>query len=70
MAHESLRMAFGRGLPYYGLGLQWLVDGLTVFASRDKQTAAMLEAVRPVARRCNLQQPFTVLELARGRSEE
>ena len=64
-AHEALQVAFARGLPYYGLGLQWLVDGLTVFASEDHTTAEMLEAVRPVARRCNLQQPFTVLELLR-----
>jgi hypothetical protein len=65
MAHASLKMAFQRGLPFYGLGLQWLVDGLTVFAADDREAAFMLDMVRPVARRCNLQQPFTVLDLVR-----
>lgn len=64
LAHESLREAFGRGLPYFGLGLQWLVDGLAVFAEEDVETAHMHDAVRRVAQRCNLQQPFTVLRLS------
>lgn len=65
LARGSLREAFSRGIPYYSLGLQWLVDGLTVFAEEDGdgEMAAMLAAVRPVARRGNLQQPFTVLDL-------
>ena len=62
-----------RGLPYYSLGMRWLLDGLTVFADdpsyahRHQEIQPQLECVRMVARRTNYQQPFTSIELSRLR---
>lgn len=62
-ARAALFTAYRRGLPFYSVGLQWLVDGLTLFASHDKAAAEMLENVHRVASRTNLQEPFTIVQL-------
>ena len=62
LARQSLRRAFQRGLPYYGLGLQWLVEGLTLF--EDENMAILRTAVSQAAWKVDLQQPFTVLNLS------
>jgi hypothetical protein len=62
-AREALFTAYRRGLPFYSVGLQWLMDGLTLFAPHDPQAAEMLHNVRRVAWRTNLQEPFTIVRL-------
>jgi hypothetical protein len=57
--------AYGRGLPFYSVGLQWLLDGLTRLSEDDARIARMAENVRRVAWRCNMQEPFTALRLRR-----
>jgi hypothetical protein len=62
-AHYALLDAYRRGLPFYSVGLQWLIDGLTLFAARDNDAAEMLQNVHRVAWRTNLQEPFTIVRL-------
>jgi hypothetical protein len=62
-ARDALFTAYRRGLPFYSVGLQWLMDGLTLFARRDPEAAEMLNNVRRVAWRTNLQEPFTIVRL-------
>lgn len=63
-ARDALYEGYRRGLPFYSLGLQWLIDGLTLLASRETEAADMLRHVRAVAWRANFQQPFTTLRLS------
>ncbi len=63
-AREAFFAAYDRGIPFYSLGLQWLVDGLSLLATGDDQEARdRLKAVQQVTWRANLQQPFTTLRL-------
>jgi hypothetical protein len=62
-ARAALFEAYDRGLPFYSLGLQWLVEGLSWFAAEDAEAARRLANVREIAWRANLQQPFTTIRL-------
>lgn len=63
-ARKAFFVAYDRGLPYYSLGLQWLVDGLSLLASRDDPEARhRLNEVQEVLWRANLAQPFTTIRL-------
>jgi hypothetical protein len=62
-ARGALFTAYDRGLPFYSLGLQWLIDGLTLFAARDHHAAERLENVHRVAWQTNMQEPFTIVQL-------
>lgn len=62
LARRSLTQAFRRGLPYYSMGLQWLVESLELF--EDEEMVAIRGAVRKVAWKADLQQPFLVLRLS------
>lgn len=62
-ARDALFTAYRRGLPFYSVGLQWLIDGLTLFASHDRVADDMLQNVHRVAWRTNLQEPFTIIRL-------
>jgi len=62
-AREALFTAYRRGLPYYSVGLQWLMDGLTLFSHHDPEAAEMLRHVRDVATRADFGEPFTILRL-------
>ncbi len=61
-ARAAFHEAVERGLPFYSIGLQRLVEGLTMFEG-DPATDRLLKQVRTVAWRANLQQPFTTLRL-------
>jgi hypothetical protein len=61
-ARTAFHEAVARGLPYYSLGIQRLVEGLTMFEG-DAETDRLLAQVRAVAWHANLQQPFTTLRL-------
>ena len=61
-ARAAFHEAVARGLPFYSIGLQRLVEGLTMFEG-EPETDRLLKLVRTVAYRANLQQPFTTLRL-------
>ena len=62
-ARQAFFTAYNRGLPFYSVGLQWLADGLAIFASSDPEAARMLDDVTRVARQTNMQSPFTIVRL-------
>jgi hypothetical protein len=61
-ARQALTEAYNRGLPYYSLGLQWMVDSFTLLG---EEVGGMSAAVQRVAWRTNMSQPFTTISLAR-----
>jgi hypothetical protein len=62
-ACAAFKAAARRGLPFYSLGLRWLLDGLERYASRDAEASELLPAVRATAARMHQQSPFTILRL-------
>lgn len=63
-ARDAFVRAYARGLPFYTLGLIWLVDGLALFAgSGDAEAREMLAPVQEASWRVDLAQPFTTLRL-------
>lgn len=62
-AKKAFKLAYRRGLPFYSMGIRWLVDGLEAISHNDDEAAQMLTHVRPVAWLTNFQQPFTILKL-------
>lgn len=62
-AREALFTAYHRGVPFYSVGLRWLLDGLTLLAPNDPEATAMLENVRRVAWRVSVGEPFTIIKL-------
>jgi hypothetical protein len=63
-ARAAFFQAHRRGLPFFTLGLQWMVDGLSLLAAANVRGARpRLKEVQQVAWRANLQQPFTTLRL-------
>ncbi|HEX5885255.1 MAG TPA: hypothetical protein VFY67_12010 [Pyrinomonadaceae bacterium] len=64
-ARQALITAFRRGVPYYTLGLQWMVDGLTLLGEDDQEAQRMLQAVQQISWRSDTSQTFTSIALAR-----
>jgi hypothetical protein len=62
-AREALFTAYDRGLPFFSVGLQWLIDGLTLFAPQDTDAQRMLRNVHRVASGVDATEPFTILRL-------
>lgn len=62
-AKRDFLRGFERGLPFYSLGLTWLLEGLRQFSDpeEDKDCIAAAELVRQVALRSDVAQVFTVL---------
>jgi hypothetical protein len=58
-----LKQASKRGMPYYSLGLRWLLDGLERFAMRDAEAEELARKVRAISSRMHQQSPFTILRL-------
>lgn len=61
-AKNALIDAYGRGVPFFTVGLSWLVEGLSEFPE-DEQCSHMLDEVRRLAWRIDTRQPFVVLRL-------
>ncbi|HXD29743.1 MAG TPA: hypothetical protein VN643_01410 [Pyrinomonadaceae bacterium] len=59
----ALFEAFDRGLPYYTLGLQWLVDGLTLLGEDDQEAVKRLKLVQRVSWRADMSNLFTNVNL-------
>lgn len=64
-ARAALFEAFERGLPYYSLGLRWLVDGLTLLSENDDEAKRRLRVAQSVAWRADMSNLFTSLTLRR-----
>lgn len=62
-ACAAFKTACKRGLPYYSLGLRWLLEGLERYGGRDTEAADMARAVRGIASRMHQQSPFTIIRL-------
>lgn len=63
-AAEALKSAYHRGLPYYSMGIKWLMEGLEQVERNDPEAARMLANVREIAWRTNYQQAFTGLKFS------
>lgn len=63
-AREALFRAFDRGLPYYSLGLQWLVDGLTLLGDDDDEAVRRRREAQRVAWLADMSSLFTAVTLA------
>lgn len=64
-ARQALITAFNRGVPYYTLGLQWMIDGLTLLGEDDQEAQRMLRSVQQISWRLDTSQTFTSIALAR-----
>jgi hypothetical protein len=64
-ARTCIKQAYGRGLPFYSLGMRWLLDGLDKLAGDDPELLAMQKAVQRMARRSHPHSPFTILRLGK-----
>lgn len=62
LARTGLIAAYDRGVPYYTLGLSWLMDGLADFPD-DPQCAQRLGVVRQLSRSVDLREPFVIVRL-------
>lgn len=68
-ALNGLLEAFDRGVPFYSIGMRWLLDGLTAFSEDDEfidrraEIRDCLRRVSIVARRTNYLQAFTNIEI-------
>lgn len=62
-AQRWLKEAYRRGLPFYSLGMRWLLDGLEKLAQFDPELDQMRRAVQLVARSIHPQSAFTILRL-------
>jgi hypothetical protein len=63
-ARDALLEAYRRGIPWYTLGLSWLIDGLSEFPD-DEECQAALAEVRRLSWRVDTQQPFLVVRINR-----
>ncbi|MGW1641426.1 hypothetical protein [Streptomyces lavendulae] len=64
---EGLIEAFDRGIPFYTLGLAWLVDGLAAFPE-DPACARRLDAARRLSWLVDTREPFLILDLRQRRT--
>jgi hypothetical protein len=61
-ARAALMEGFERGVPFYTLGLSWLINGLSDFPE-DETCQRMLKEVQRLCWRVDTRQPFVVLGL-------
>ncbi|MCZ8115973.1 hypothetical protein [Silanimonas sp.] len=64
-ASRAFKVAYRRGLPFYSMGVRWLLDGLERTAAEDQEAQEMATAVRRLASRLHPQSPFTILRLGK-----
>jgi hypothetical protein len=62
-ARKALKLAYTRGLPFYSMGIKWLMEGLEWISNDDEEAKQMLNHVRRVAWLVNFQQPFTIVRV-------
>jgi hypothetical protein len=59
---SALVEAYGRGIPFYTLGVSWLIECLSDFPD-DDECQRILKQVRQFAWRLDTRQPFVIVEL-------
>jgi hypothetical protein len=64
-AARAFKVAYRRGLPFYGMGMRWLLEGLERVAGEDTEAQQMASDVRRLASRLHPQSPFTILRLGK-----
>ncbi|MET8751940.1 hypothetical protein ABZW32_17835 [Streptomyces sp. NPDC004667] len=64
---DALIEAFDRGIPFYTLGLSWLVDGLAAFPE-DPACARRLDEARRLSWLVDTREPFLILDLRQRRT--
>ncbi|MCO7500266.1 hypothetical protein NJG17_10180 [Stenotrophomonas maltophilia] len=64
-AAEAFKRAYRQGLPIFGMGMRWLLDGLEQTALIDDEAKEMAAAVRRLSFRLHPQSPFTILRLGK-----
>lgn len=64
-AARAFKLAYQQGLPFYGMGMRWLLDGLERVCSEDAEAQEMAATVRQLASRLHPQSPFTILRLGK-----
>lgn len=62
-AKKAFKEGYHRGLPFYSIGVRWLLEGLEWFAGDDPEAKEMADHVRHIAYRTNYQQPFTTVRV-------
>lgn len=62
-AKQAFKEGYRRGLPFYSMGIRWLLEGLEWAAVDDPQAKEMADHVRRIAYRTNYQQPFTTVRV-------
>lgn len=65
-ARNRLIEAFDRGIPFYTLGLAWLIEGLSAFPD-DPECVRRLEEARRLSWLVDTREPFLILDLRQGR---
>jgi hypothetical protein len=64
-ARHWFKEAYHRGLPFYSMGMRWLLDGLEKLGRSDPEAETMRRAVHRLAWRIHPLSPFTILRLER-----
>ena len=64
-ARELFKEAYFRGLPFYSMGMRWLLEGLEKVGRSDPESETMRKAVHGLAWRIHALSPFTILRLER-----
>ena len=64
-AADAFKSAYRRGLPFYGMGMRWLLDGLERLGERDEEAKQMATSVRQVTARLHPTSAFTIIRLGR-----
>ncbi|NWF28707.1 hypothetical protein HW130_20990 [Streptomyces sp. PKU-EA00015] len=64
-ARDGLIEAFDRGIPFYTLGLAWLIDGLSAFPD-DPECVRRLDEARRLSWLADIREPFLILDLRQG----
>lgn len=64
-AAEAFKEAYRRGLPLFGMGVRWLLDGLDRTSMHDDEAASMAAAVRRVASRLHPQSAITIIRVGK-----
>ena len=72
-ARTALLNAYWQGIPYFSMGVRWLLDGLTILNGlakedrrQDSEIEEALTVVRQIARRVDINTPFTSIRLGVG----
>lgn len=64
-AARAFKLAYHRGVPFYGMGMRWLLEGLQRVGVHDNEAKCMSERVQRLTARMHPQCAFTTLRLGK-----